>query len=230
MLNIYMLHFTASVGLSFLQFTNMNSMRNLFIAGVSLFLGLSIPEYFREYTTAALHGPSHTKAGWVSPASVHTIASWFCLLIIWIHAACICCSSTIFWTQSSCHRQRWRWLWRCSWTTRLSTKTVQGTGECHGGQSSERSREIAGMKSFTPSLSTSTASSRPHKWMMIKGNTKKCKREKYTDRLKSIGLEEEETLGENPRCRRGRRMCCDRKGKRNGCEWWRSCIVNEQTR
>nr|GMD86460.1 nucleobase-ascorbate transporter 2 [Ipomoea batatas]GMD89515.1 nucleobase-ascorbate transporter 2 [Ipomoea batatas] len=54
----------ASVGLSFLQFTNMNSMRNLFIAGVSLFLGLSIPEYFREYTSAALHGPSHTKAGW----------------------------------------------------------------------------------------------------------------------------------------------------------------------
>ncbi|XP_071930585.1 nucleobase-ascorbate transporter 2-like isoform X3 [Coffea arabica] len=54
----------ASVGLSFLQFTNMNSMRSLFITGVSLFLGLSIPEYFREYTTAALHGPAHTKAGW----------------------------------------------------------------------------------------------------------------------------------------------------------------------
>ncbi|KAL8140538.1 hypothetical protein V2J09_006559 [Rumex salicifolius] len=53
-----------SVGLSFLQFTNMNSMRNLFIVGVSLFLGLSIPEYFMEYTTVALHGPAHTKAGW----------------------------------------------------------------------------------------------------------------------------------------------------------------------
>ncbi|CAI0560631.1 unnamed protein product, partial [Linum tenue] len=54
----------ASVGLSFLQFTNMNSMRNLFIVGVALFLGLSIPEYFREYTSKAFHGPSHTKAGW----------------------------------------------------------------------------------------------------------------------------------------------------------------------
>ncbi|CAI0476006.1 unnamed protein product [Linum tenue] len=54
----------ASVGLSFLQFTNMNSMRNLFIVGVALFLGLSIPEYFREYTSKAYHGPSHTKAGW----------------------------------------------------------------------------------------------------------------------------------------------------------------------
>ncbi|XP_010246467.1 PREDICTED: nucleobase-ascorbate transporter 2 [Nelumbo nucifera] len=54
----------ASVGLSFLQFTNMNSMRNLFITGVAFFLGLSIPEYFREYTTSSLHGPAHTKAAW----------------------------------------------------------------------------------------------------------------------------------------------------------------------
>lgn len=53
-----------SVGLSFLQFTNMNSMRNLFITGVAMFLGLSIPEYFREYSALALHGPSHTRAGW----------------------------------------------------------------------------------------------------------------------------------------------------------------------
>ena len=58
--------FPASVGLSFLQFTNMNSMRNLFIVGVSFFLGLSIPEYFREYTAGALHGPSHRKAECVS--------------------------------------------------------------------------------------------------------------------------------------------------------------------
>ncbi|CAB4306644.1 unnamed protein product [Prunus armeniaca] len=54
----------ASVGLSFLQFTNMNSMRNLFITGVALFLGLSVPEYFREYTLKAFHGPAHTNAGW----------------------------------------------------------------------------------------------------------------------------------------------------------------------
>ncbi|XP_020079796.1 nucleobase-ascorbate transporter 2-like [Ananas comosus] len=54
----------AAVGLSFLQFTNMNSMRNLFITGVSLFLGLSIPEYFFRYTMSAQHGPAHTRAGW----------------------------------------------------------------------------------------------------------------------------------------------------------------------
>ncbi|XP_008793044.2 nucleobase-ascorbate transporter 2-like [Phoenix dactylifera] len=54
----------AAVGLSLLQFTNMNSMRNLFITGVSIFLGLSIPEYFFRYTASAQHGPAHTRAGW----------------------------------------------------------------------------------------------------------------------------------------------------------------------
>lgn len=69
MINLIITILPASVGLSFLQFTNMNSMRNLFIVGVSLFLGLSIPEYFREYTTGAFHGPAHTRAGWVSVSS-----------------------------------------------------------------------------------------------------------------------------------------------------------------
>ncbi|KAL6859390.1 hypothetical protein ACP4OV_017649 [Aristida adscensionis] len=41
-----MFGYVGAVGLSFMQFTNMNSMRNLFIIGVSLFLGISIPEYF----------------------------------------------------------------------------------------------------------------------------------------------------------------------------------------
>jgi nucleobase transporter 1/2 len=36
----------ASVGLSNLQFINMNSARNLFILGFSFFMGLSMPEYF----------------------------------------------------------------------------------------------------------------------------------------------------------------------------------------
>ncbi|CAL9756088.1 unnamed protein product [Musa acuminata subsp. burmannicoides] len=54
----------AAVGLSLLQFTNMNSMRNLFIVGVSIFLGLSVPQYFFRYTLSAQHGPAHTNAGW----------------------------------------------------------------------------------------------------------------------------------------------------------------------
>ncbi len=36
----------ASVGLSNLQFVNLNSSRNLFILGFALFMGLSVPEYF----------------------------------------------------------------------------------------------------------------------------------------------------------------------------------------
>ncbi|THU62038.1 hypothetical protein C4D60_Mb01t00950 [Musa balbisiana] len=54
----------AAVGLSLLQFTNMNSMRNLFITGVSIFLGLSVPQYFFKYTSSAQRGPAHTKAEW----------------------------------------------------------------------------------------------------------------------------------------------------------------------
>ncbi|CAO2815825.1 unnamed protein product [Amaranthus hypochondriacus] len=52
----------ASVGLSFLQFTNMNSMRNLFITGVSLFFGISIPQFFYDYFPH--HGLVRTNAGW----------------------------------------------------------------------------------------------------------------------------------------------------------------------
>lgn len=60
--------FVGAVGLSFLQFTNMNSMRNLIIIGLSLFLGISIPQYFNEYATIK-HGLVRTNAGWVSIVS-----------------------------------------------------------------------------------------------------------------------------------------------------------------
>ncbi|XP_077229442.1 nucleobase-ascorbate transporter 1-like [Tasmannia lanceolata] len=64
----------ASVGLSFLQFTNMNSMRNLFITGLSLFLGISVPQFFNEFQAASGHGPVHTRAGWFN-AFLNTIFS-----------------------------------------------------------------------------------------------------------------------------------------------------------
>ncbi|TVU35054.1 hypothetical protein EJB05_16922 [Eragrostis curvula] len=64
LLTLYLCRIAAAVGLSFLQFTNMNSMRNLFIVGVSIFLGLSVPEYFFRYSMAAQRGPAHTNAGW----------------------------------------------------------------------------------------------------------------------------------------------------------------------
>ncbi|XP_014517779.1 nucleobase-ascorbate transporter 1 [Vigna radiata var. radiata] len=76
----------AAVGISFLQFTNMNSMRNLIITGLTLFLGLSVPHFFNQYWTSSHHGPVHTNAGWFnaflntvfsSPATVGLIVAVF---------------------------------------------------------------------------------------------------------------------------------------------------------
>ncbi|XWS36750.1 hypothetical protein CRYUN_Cryun20dG0112700 [Craigia yunnanensis] len=76
----------ASVGLSFLQFTNMNCMRNLIITGLSLFLGISIPQFFNEYWNRTHRGLIHTNAGWFnaflntifsSPATVGLIVAVF---------------------------------------------------------------------------------------------------------------------------------------------------------
>ncbi|GAB2264650.1 hypothetical protein Droror1_Dr00028039 [Drosera rotundifolia] len=60
----------ASVGLSFLQFINMNCMRNIVITGFSLFLGISIPQFFDDYLPR--NGLVRTNAGWFN-ASVNTI-------------------------------------------------------------------------------------------------------------------------------------------------------------
>ncbi|GAB2246801.1 hypothetical protein Droror1_Dr00006683 [Drosera rotundifolia] len=54
----------AAAGLSFIQFTNNNSMRNLYVLGLTLFLGISIPYYFWSYTNSGNHGPVRTHAGW----------------------------------------------------------------------------------------------------------------------------------------------------------------------
>ncbi|XP_019086037.1 PREDICTED: nucleobase-ascorbate transporter 5-like [Camelina sativa] len=51
-------------GLSLLQFCNLNSFRTLFILGFSIFLGLSIPQYFNEHTAIKGYGPVHTGARW----------------------------------------------------------------------------------------------------------------------------------------------------------------------
>ncbi|KAG0519847.1 hypothetical protein BDA96_08G021600 [Sorghum bicolor] len=76
--------YVGAVGLSFMQFTNMNSTRNLFVLGVSLYLGISIPNYFHQFTTSYQREPAHTRAGWFndlintvfsSPATVGFIVS-----------------------------------------------------------------------------------------------------------------------------------------------------------
>ncbi|XP_071691018.1 nucleobase-ascorbate transporter 7-like isoform X2 [Rutidosis leptorrhynchoides] len=56
--------YVGSAGLGFLQFCNLNSFRVKFILGFSIFMGLSIPQYFNEYTAIRTYGPVHTKARW----------------------------------------------------------------------------------------------------------------------------------------------------------------------
>uniref|UniRef100_A0A5B7AAZ5 Putative nucleobase-ascorbate transporter 6 n=1 Tax=Davidia involucrata TaxID=16924 RepID=A0A5B7AAZ5_DAVIN len=56
--------YVGSVGLSFLQFCNLNSFRTKFILGFSVFMGLSIPQYFNEYTAIKGYGPVHSDGRW----------------------------------------------------------------------------------------------------------------------------------------------------------------------
>ncbi|MCO5603806.1 hypothetical protein L7F22_057958 [Adiantum nelumboides] len=51
-------------GLSFLQFVNVNHSRSMFILGFSIFMGLSVPQYFVEFAASAGHGPVHTHSHW----------------------------------------------------------------------------------------------------------------------------------------------------------------------
>ncbi|KAH1211720.1 Nucleobase-ascorbate transporter 1 [Glycine max] len=64
----------ASIGISFLQFTNMNSIRNLIIIGLTLFLGISVPQFFNQYWTPSRRGLVHTNAGWFN-AFLNTLFS-----------------------------------------------------------------------------------------------------------------------------------------------------------
>ncbi|XP_073291497.1 nucleobase-ascorbate transporter 6-like [Primulina huaijiensis] len=56
--------YAGSAGLSFLQFCNLNSFRTKFILGLSIYLGLSVPQYFKEYTAINTYGPVHTSGRW----------------------------------------------------------------------------------------------------------------------------------------------------------------------
>ncbi|KAI3465251.1 hypothetical protein Pfo_021914 [Paulownia fortunei] len=56
--------YVSSAGLGFLQFCNLNSFRTKLILGLSFFIGLSLPQYFREHHLISRAGPVHTPAGW----------------------------------------------------------------------------------------------------------------------------------------------------------------------
>ena len=60
-------------GVSFLQFCNLNSFRTKFVLGFSIFLGLSVAQYFNEYTAISGFGPVHTGARWVR---IYDIRTW----------------------------------------------------------------------------------------------------------------------------------------------------------
>ncbi|XP_051124717.1 nucleobase-ascorbate transporter 7-like [Andrographis paniculata] len=51
-------------GLGYLQFCNMNSFRTKFILAFSIFMGLSVPQYFNEYLSIKGYAPVHTHARW----------------------------------------------------------------------------------------------------------------------------------------------------------------------
>ncbi|XP_024365383.1 nucleobase-ascorbate transporter 2 isoform X1 [Physcomitrium patens] len=59
-----MFAYLGAVGISSLQFCNMNLQRNIFIIGFSVFMAFSVPQYFKQYTLTAGHGPSHSRAHW----------------------------------------------------------------------------------------------------------------------------------------------------------------------
>ncbi|CAI9757483.1 unnamed protein product [Fraxinus pennsylvanica] len=56
--------YVGSGGIAFLQFCQLNSFRNKFILGFSIFMGLSVPQYFNEYTAIKGYGPTHTSGRW----------------------------------------------------------------------------------------------------------------------------------------------------------------------
>ncbi|CAK7330191.1 unnamed protein product [Dovyalis caffra] len=67
-------------------FCNLNSFRTKFILGFSLFMGLSVPQYFNDYLLVSGRGPIHTGATWFndvmqvifsSPATVALIVAYF---------------------------------------------------------------------------------------------------------------------------------------------------------
>ncbi|XP_058190585.1 nucleobase-ascorbate transporter 7-like [Rhododendron vialii] len=78
--------YETSAGLGLLQLCNINKLRTKFIVGFSIFMGLSVPQYFCGYTGTSGPGPVHTHANWffkfveiifTSPATVAAMIAVF---------------------------------------------------------------------------------------------------------------------------------------------------------
>ncbi|KAG8390978.1 hypothetical protein BUALT_Bualt01G0140000 [Buddleja alternifolia] len=61
--SVFMILFSI-LGLGFLQFCNLNSFRTKLVLGFSFYIGLSLPQYFREHQLNSTNGPVHTHARW----------------------------------------------------------------------------------------------------------------------------------------------------------------------
>ncbi|CAF2216469.1 unnamed protein product [Brassica rapa subsp. trilocularis] len=72
----------AYVGLGLLQFCNLNSFRTKFILGFSIFIGLSVAQYFTEYLFISGRGPVHTRTSAVSVLHHHFM--FVCVLSVMI--------------------------------------------------------------------------------------------------------------------------------------------------
>lgn len=56
--------YVSSAGLGFLQFCNLNSFKTKFILGFSIFMGISVPQYFREYYHGGLRSSHFYHSSW----------------------------------------------------------------------------------------------------------------------------------------------------------------------
>ena len=62
---MFLLWRAASAGLGFLQFCNLNSYRSMLILGLSLCIGLSVPQYFHDDLLLPKNDRLHTGSTWV---------------------------------------------------------------------------------------------------------------------------------------------------------------------
>ncbi|KAK9690512.1 hypothetical protein RND81_09G133400 [Saponaria officinalis] len=84
--NCVLYAYVASAGLDFVQFCNLNSFRTKFILGISLYMGLSVPQYFNDFLSVERRTPVYTHSMafnslvqviFTSPATVGGIIALF---------------------------------------------------------------------------------------------------------------------------------------------------------
>lgn len=103
------------VGISNLQFTDMNSTRNLFIVGFALYMGLSVPQYFSSFDAANGHGVIQTGSSGFNGEPV--VSALHCHVMLtthqsYVYAAAHLLEYTISWrmTVSRTCVAAWTWM------------------------------------------------------------------------------------------------------------------------